>query len=57
MAEAAAVAAAEVSLCPFIPAGVEGVVIIEADEATAASELLEVEVGGGVVVLVVVPVT
>lgn len=59
--EEAAVVAEEVSLCLFIPAGVEGAVMIEANEATAASEVaevvVEVEVGGGVVVVVVIPVT
>lgn len=58
----AAVVVAEVSPCPFIPAGVEGAVtmeavegavMMEADEAAAAAEVLEVEVGGAVVVSVV----
>lgn len=49
----AAVVVAEVSPCPFIPAGVEGALMMEADEATTAAEVLEVEVGGAVVVSVV----
>ena len=51
----AAVVAAEVSPYPFIPAKVEGVVMMGADEeaAAAALEVLEVEVGGAVVVSVV----
>ena len=52
----AAVVVAEVNPSPFIPAGVEGAVMMEADEAAAAAEVLEVEVGGAVVVSVV-PVT
>lgn len=54
--ETAAVAAAEVSLYPFIIAGIEDVVVIEADEVTAVLEIVVVEVGKDVVVLVVVPV-
>ena len=49
------VVAAEVSHYPFIPVEVEGVVMIGADEkaAAAALEVLKVEVGGAVVVSVV----
>lgn len=49
------VVAAEVNHYPFIPAEVEGVVMMGADEkaAAAALEVLEVEVGGAVVVPVV----
>lgn len=51
----AAVVAAEVSHYPFIPAEVEDVVMMGADEkaAAAALEVLEVEVGGAVMASVV----
>ena len=55
MVEAVAVAA-EISPCPFIHAGVEGAVTIEADEA-ATMEVVEVEVVGGAVVVAAAPVT
>ena len=51
----AAVVAAEISPYPFIPAEVEGVVMMGADEEAVAAvlEVLEVEVGGAVAVSVV----